>query len=51
MTLPAARDLARHGIRVVTLAPGLFSTPMVVGLPAEVKGVNSRAYRAISFAA
>lgn len=32
MTLPLARDLARHGIRVVTVAPGLFDTPMVAGL-------------------
>ena len=37
MTLPAARDLARHGIRVVSIAPGLFLTPMVSGLPAPVK--------------
>lgn len=33
MTLPIARDLARHGIRVVTIAPGLFETPMLMGLP------------------
>jgi NAD(P)-dependent dehydrogenase (short-subunit alcohol dehydrogenase family) len=37
MTLPAARELARFGIRVVTIAPGLFHTPMVEGLPAEVQ--------------
>ena len=37
MTLPAARDLARLAIRVVTLAPGMFATPMVEGLPTEVK--------------
>ena len=37
MTLPAARDLARHGIRVVSIAPVLFLTPMVSGLPAPVK--------------
>jgi len=37
MTLPAARDLARYGIRVVSIAPGLFLTPMVSGLPAPVK--------------
>lgn len=42
MTLPAARDLARHGIRVVTLAPGLFGTPMVAGLPEEVKASLER---------
>ncbi len=33
MTLPAARDLARNGIRVVTIAPGTFDTPMLAGLP------------------
>jgi NAD(P)-dependent dehydrogenase (short-subunit alcohol dehydrogenase family) len=33
MTLPLARDLASHGIRVVTVAPGLFDTPMMSGLP------------------
>ena len=33
MTLPAARDLARHGIRVVTIAPGLFDTPLLAALP------------------
>ncbi len=33
MTLPLARELARHGIRVMTLAPGIFETPMVAGLP------------------
>lgn len=32
-TLPAARELARHGIRVVTIAPGLFDTPLMAGLP------------------
>jgi NAD(P)-dependent dehydrogenase (short-subunit alcohol dehydrogenase family) len=32
LTLPAARDLATHGIRVVTIAPGLFETPMLAGL-------------------
>ncbi len=37
MTLPAARELARVGVRVVTIAPGLFNTPMVEGLPAEVQ--------------
>jgi NAD(P)-dependent dehydrogenase (short-subunit alcohol dehydrogenase family) len=35
MTLPAARDLARHGIRVNTIAPGLFDTPLLAGLPEE----------------
>jgi 3-hydroxyacyl-CoA dehydrogenase / 3-hydroxy-2-methylbutyryl-CoA dehydrogenase len=33
MTLPIARDLARHGIRVCTIAPGLFATPMLMGMP------------------
>jgi NAD(P)-dependent dehydrogenase (short-subunit alcohol dehydrogenase family) len=33
MTLPAARDLARHGIRVVAIAPGIFDTPMLAELP------------------
>ncbi|MGH8481385.1 MAG: 3-hydroxyacyl-CoA dehydrogenase [Nevskiaceae bacterium] len=37
MTLPVARELARFGIRVVTIAPGLFETPMMAGLPAEVQ--------------
>jgi NAD(P)-dependent dehydrogenase (short-subunit alcohol dehydrogenase family) len=35
MTLPAARDLARGGIRVCTIAPGLFDTPLLAGLPEE----------------
>ena len=33
MTLPLARELARHGIRVMTIAPGIFDTPMMAGLP------------------
>ena len=37
LTLPAARELARAGVRVVTIAPGLFHTPMVEGLPADVQ--------------
>ncbi len=37
LTLPAARELARVGVRVVTIAPGLFETPMMQGLPAEVQ--------------
>jgi NAD(P)-dependent dehydrogenase (short-subunit alcohol dehydrogenase family) len=36
MTLPIARDLSRNGIRVVTIAPGLFQTPMVGQIPAEI---------------
>lgn len=37
MTLPMARELARFGIRVVTIAPGIFWTPMVDGMPPEVQ--------------
>ncbi len=37
MTLPIARELARFGIRVMTIAPGLFITPMMRGLPPEVQ--------------
>jgi NAD(P)-dependent dehydrogenase (short-subunit alcohol dehydrogenase family) len=37
MTLPMARELATHGIRVNTLAPGLFLTPMMMALPQEVQ--------------
>ena len=37
MTLQLARELAEHGIRVMTIAPGLFETPMVAGLPDKVK--------------
>ena len=37
MTLPMARDLARDGIRVATIAPGIFKTPMLEGLPQEVQ--------------
>lgn len=37
MTLPMARDLARHGIRVATIAPGLFKTPLMNELPEEVQ--------------
>lgn len=37
LTLPAARELARFGIRVATIAPGLFLTPMMATLPAEVQ--------------
>jgi NAD(P)-dependent dehydrogenase (short-subunit alcohol dehydrogenase family) len=37
MTLPIARDLARHGIRVCTIAPGLFDTPLLGGLPEEAR--------------
>ena len=37
MTLPIARDLARNGIRVMTIAPGIFETPMLLGMPAELQ--------------
>jgi NAD(P)-dependent dehydrogenase (short-subunit alcohol dehydrogenase family) len=37
LTLPAARELARYGIRVVTIAPGIFETPMMAGMPQEVQ--------------
>ena len=37
MTLPIARDLAKRGIRVVTVAPGIFETPLLAGAPDEVK--------------
>ena len=37
MTLPIARDLARNGIRCMTIAPGIFGTPMVFGMPQEVQ--------------
>jgi len=37
LTLPMARDLARNGIRVMTIAPGIFETPMLMGMPQEVR--------------
>ncbi|ALG73597.1 3-hydroxy-2-methylbutyryl-CoA dehydrogenase [Azospirillum thiophilum] len=37
LTLPAARELARHGVRVAAIAPGLFGTPMVTAMPQEVQ--------------
>jgi NAD(P)-dependent dehydrogenase (short-subunit alcohol dehydrogenase family) len=37
MTLPIARELARHGIRVAAIAPGIFGTPMMAGMPPEVQ--------------
>jgi NAD(P)-dependent dehydrogenase (short-subunit alcohol dehydrogenase family) len=37
MTLPMARDLAQHGIRVCTVAPGLFATPLMKQLPEAVQ--------------
>ncbi|MBB4349563.1 3-hydroxyacyl-CoA dehydrogenase [Aliirhizobium cellulosilyticum] len=37
MTLPIARELARYGIRVMTIAPGVFETPMMAAMPEEVR--------------
>jgi NAD(P)-dependent dehydrogenase (short-subunit alcohol dehydrogenase family) len=37
LTLPIARELSRAGVRVMTIAPGVFHTPMVDGLPPEVR--------------
>jgi NAD(P)-dependent dehydrogenase (short-subunit alcohol dehydrogenase family) len=37
LTLPLARELAAHAIRVMTIAPGLFDTPMMAGLPEQVR--------------
>ncbi|ACR29976.1 SDR family NAD(P)-dependent oxidoreductase [Burkholderia glumae] len=37
MTLPLARDLSRNAIRVMTIAPGIFETPMLLGMPQEVQ--------------
>ena len=43
MTLPIARELARSGIRVMTIAPGLFLTPMMAALPADVQEALGKA--------
>jgi len=37
MTLPIAREFARFGIRVMTIAPGIFETPMLLGMPKDVQ--------------
>ncbi|VVE53963.1 SDR family NAD(P)-dependent oxidoreductase [Pandoraea fibrosis] len=37
LTLPVARDLSRSGIRVMTIAPGIFETPMMLAMPADVQ--------------
>ncbi len=37
MTLPVAREMAGHGIRVVTIAPGLFEPPMLAALPEDAQ--------------
>ena len=42
LTLPMARDLSRNGIRVMTIAPGIFETPMLLGMPSEVQDALGR---------
>src|SRR5690606_36061409 len=42
MTLPVARDLAQYGIRVVAIAPGIFYTPMMAGMPQNVQDTLGR---------
>ena len=42
MTLPIAREFADYGIRVVTIAPGLFETPMFAGLPEKAREALSK---------
>jgi NAD(P)-dependent dehydrogenase (short-subunit alcohol dehydrogenase family) len=42
MTLPAARDLSQSGIRVMTIAPGLFDTPLLAALPQEARDALGR---------
>ncbi|WP_050465594.1 3-hydroxyacyl-CoA dehydrogenase [Herbaspirillum autotrophicum] len=42
MTLPVARELARHAIRVMTIAPGLMETPLMLGMPQEVQDSLTR---------
>jgi 3-hydroxyacyl-CoA dehydrogenase/3-hydroxy-2-methylbutyryl-CoA dehydrogenase len=42
MTLPAARDLSKVGIRVATIAPGIFDTPMLASLPEEVRAALAK---------
>jgi NAD(P)-dependent dehydrogenase (short-subunit alcohol dehydrogenase family) len=37
MTLPIAREFAEYGIRIMTIAPGIFATPMLMGLPENVR--------------
>ena len=41
MTLPIARDLARNGIRNMTIAPCIFGTPMLFGMPQEVQDAQA----------
>jgi NAD(P)-dependent dehydrogenase (short-subunit alcohol dehydrogenase family) len=42
MTLPIARDLSRDAIRVCTIAPGIFETPMLLGMPKDVQDALAR---------
>ena len=42
LTLPMARDLSRNGIRVMTIAPGIFETPMLMGMPEDVRDALGR---------
>ncbi|SCU75791.1 3-hydroxyacyl-CoA dehydrogenase type-2 [Cupriavidus necator] len=42
MTLPIARELARHGIRIMTIAPGIMETPMIKAMPTEVQDALGR---------
>jgi NAD(P)-dependent dehydrogenase (short-subunit alcohol dehydrogenase family) len=42
LTLPMARDLSRNGVRVMTIAPGIFETPMLLGMPQEVQDALGR---------
>jgi NAD(P)-dependent dehydrogenase (short-subunit alcohol dehydrogenase family) len=42
LTLPMARDLSRSGIRVMTIAPGIFETPMLLGMPPDVQDALGR---------
>jgi NAD(P)-dependent dehydrogenase (short-subunit alcohol dehydrogenase family) len=42
LTLPMARDLSRSGIRVMTIAPGIFETPMLLGMPQDVQDALGR---------
>lgn len=42
MTLPIARDLSRNGIRVCSIAPGLFDTPLLKGLPEDAREALGR---------
>ena len=49
MTLPIARDLAPHGIRVIAIAPGLFDTPMVASVPQEAQDVLREVRKSVPF--